>query len=206
MIEPPPIEYQSLSIEQILNRFQSELESDATSFMNEARRIAHYDTTLRSTQQSLSALTNDVSRLMLHQTELDATLQGVHSYQCELSTTLDTLERNVDELFASQVDVRVGDADIEREKGYEHAVDVDNRLDSIDATLRRVVNDLNAAQERVWSSLGSSGGIGGDSHDEVGKIIGVFNAHQETLACLEGKARDVESDLATIGRLLAKSG
>jgi len=180
--------------------------------MNEARRIAHYDTTLRSTQQSLSALTNDVSRLMLHQTELDATLQGVHSYQMELSTTLDTLERNVDELFASQVDVRVGDADIEREKGYERAIDVDHRLDSIDATLRRVVNDLNAAQERVWSSLGSSGGSGGsgigggEAHDEVGKIIGVFNAHQETLACLEGKARGVESDLATIGKLLAKSG
>lgn len=122
------------------------------------------------------------------------------------------MERNVDELFASQVDVRVGDADIEREKGYERAIDVDHRLDSIDATLRRVVNDLNAAQERVWSSLGSSGGSGGsgigggEAHDEVGKIIGVFNAHQETLACLEGKARGVESDLATIGKLLAKSG
>jgi hypothetical protein len=76
-----------------------------------------------------------------------------------------------------------------------------------------VVDDLNAAQERVWSSLGSRGSGGDDGRgrgdrqqDEVGKIIGVFNAHHETLACLEGKARSVESDLATIGKLLAKSG
>ena len=223
-MEPPPIEYQSLSIEQILNRFQSELETDAISFMNEARRIAQYDSTLRATQLSLSALTNDVSRLMLHQWELDATLQGISSYQSELNTTLDTLERNVDELFAAQVEVRVGDADIEREKGYERAIMVDNRLDDMNATLKRVVNDLNAAQERVWSSLGGGGGGstgsslgGGDGgggggshhhpqHDEVGKIIGVFNAHHETLACLEGKARSVENDLAMIGKLLAKSG
>lgn len=146
---------------------------------------------------------------MLHQSELDATLQGVSSYQTELSTTLDTLEKNVDELFAAQAqgDVRVGDADIEREKAYERAIDVDNRLDAIDSTLRRVVNDLNAAQERVWTSMGSSRGGGGeDSHNEVGKIIGVFNAHHETLACLEGKARSVESDLATIGEMLTKSG
>jgi uncharacterized membrane protein YgcG len=190
--------------------------------MNEARRIAQYDSTLRATQLSLSALTNDVSRLMLHQSELDATLQGISSYQSELNTTLDTLERNVDELFAAQVEVRVGDADIEREKGYERAIMVDNRLDAMDATLKRVVNDLNAAQERVWSSLGGGGGGstgsnlgGGDGggggshhpqHDEVGKIIGVFNAHHETLACLEGKARSVENDLAMIGKLLAKSG
>lgn len=204
MIEPPPIEYQSLSIEQILNRFQSELETDAISFMHEAQRVAHYDATLRDTQHSLSDLTNLVSRLMLHQSEVDTQLQGIGSYQCELGGTLDLLERNVDELFAAQSHVNVGNADVEREKSYERALDVDTKLDQMNVALTNVVNDLNAAQERVWSSSGSRVEEGKD--EEVGKIIGVFNAHHETLVYLESKARAVESDMAMIGQVLAKSG
>ena len=205
MIEPPPIEYQSLTIEQILNRFQSELETDTIAFLTEAQRIAHYDATLRDTQHSLSELTNMVSRLMLHQSEVDTQLSGIGSYQNELSTTLDVLERNVDELFASQSNVNVQDSDIEREKSYERAIIIDKKLDGMVSTLNHVVNDLNAAQERVWSAS-SSGGGEGKNDEEVGKIIGVFNAHHDTLAYLEGKARSVESDLRMIDQVLAKSG
>jgi len=204
MIEPPPVEYQTLTVEQILNRFQSELETDAIAFLSEAQRVARYDATLRDSQASLSELTNAVSRLMLHQTEVNAQLQGIGSYQDELSKTLDLLERNVDELFAGRSNIRVEDADIDRERSYERAIDVDNKLDSMCSTLRHVVNDLDAAQERFWSSTLRSNGEGGD--DEVGKIIGVFNAHHETLGHLESKARSLESDLTMISQVLAKSG
>lgn len=204
MIEPPPVEYQSLTIEQILNRFQSELETDAISFMQEAQRVAHYDATLRDTQHSLSDLTNMVSRLMLQQSEVDTQLQGIGSYQRELGGTLDMLERNVDELFAAQSHTDVGEADVAREQSYERALDVDTKLTQMNGVLTNVVHDLNAAQERVWSSSGST--ADGSKNEEVGKIIGVFNAHHETLAFLESQARAVESDLGMIGQVLAKSG
>jgi nuclear pore complex protein Nup62 len=202
MIEPPPIEYQSLTIEQILNRFQSELETDTISFLQEAQRISQYDATLRDTQHSLSELTNMVSRLMLHQSEVDTQLQGIGSYQRELGTTLDQLERNVDELFAAQSGISIQDADIEREKAYERALEVDYKLEQMGNVLENVVSDLNAAQERVWSSS-----RGEETKDEeVGKIIGVFNAHHETLAYLESKARAVEADMMMVSQVLAKSG
>ena len=207
MIEPPPIEYQSLTIEQILNRFQSELETDTISFLQEAQRISQYDATLRDTQHSLSELANMVSRLMLHQNEVGTQLQGIGSYQNELGATLDQLEQNVDELFAAQSNVSVESADIEREKAYERALEIDSKLGQMGNVLENVVSDLNAAQERVWSS--SSGAVGADGEgkdDEVGKIIGVFNAHHETLAYLENRARAVESDLVMISRVLNQHG
>ena len=202
MIEPPPIEYQSLTVEQILNRFQSELETDTISFLQEAQRISQYDATLRDTQHSLSELANMVSRLMLQQNEVGTQLQGIGSYQNELSTTLDQLEKNVDELFAAQSKVGVESADIEREKAYERALEIDSKLGQMGNVLENVVSDLNAAQERVWSS--SSDGEGKD--EEVGKIIGVFNAHHETLAYLENRARAVESDLVMVSQVLGKNG
>lgn len=145
-----------------------------------------------------------VSRLMLHQNEVGTQLQGIGSYQNELSTTLDQLEKNVDELFAAQSNVTVESADIEREKAYERALEIDSKLGQMGNVLENVVSDLNAAQERVWSS--SSGADGEGKDEEVGKIIGVFNAHHETLAYLENKARAVESDLVLVGQVLAKNG
>ncbi len=203
MIEPPPIEYQTLTIEQILNRFQSELETDTISFLQEAQRISQYDATLRDTQHSLSELANMVSRLMFHQNEVGTQLQGIGSYQNELGKTLDQLEKNVDELFAAQSKVSVESADIEREKAYERALEIDSKLGQMGNVLENVVSDLNAAQERVWSS---SSGNGEGKDEEVGKIIGVFNAHHETLAYLENRARAVESDLVVVGQVLAKHG
>lgn len=138
---------------------------------------------------------------MLHQNEVGTQLQGVGSYQNELGTTLDQLEKNVDELFAAQSKVSVESADIEREKAYERALEIDSKLGQMGNVLENVVSDLNAAQERVWST---SDGEGKD--EEVGKIIGVFNAHHETLAYLENRARAVESDLVMIGQVLAKNG
>ena len=200
LIEPPPIEYQSLTVEQILNRFQSELETDTVAFLHEAQRIANYDATLRDTQHALSELTNQVSRLMLHQNEVDTQLRGIGSYQNELSTTLDQLERNVDELFAAQSNITIEDADVEREKSYQRALEVDDKLTQMTGKLEAVVNDLNSAQERALNS-GREG-----TNDEVGKIIGIFNAHHETLAVLDNKARAVEADMATLSQVLARSG
>jgi len=90
------------------------------------------------------------------------------------------------------------------------ALDVDSKLSAITGSLENIVMDLNAAQERVWSSTGR-GSVSGDrgegsSDDEVGKIVGVFNAHHETLAYLESKAKAVEGDMVMISQMLAKSG
>lgn len=147
-----------------------------------------------------------VSRLMLHQNEVGTQLQGIGSYQNELGTTLDQLEKNVDELFAAQSKVSVESADIEREKAYERALEIDSKLGQMGNVLENVVSDLNAAQERVWSSSSGIGGDGEGKDEEVGKIIGVFNAHHETLAYLENRARAVDSDLVMVGQVLAKNG
>jgi nuclear pore complex protein Nup62 len=202
VIEPPPVEYQSLTVEQILNKFQSELETDTIAFLQEAQRIACYDATLRDTQYNLSQLVQMTSRLFVHQQEVDAQLQGIGSYQKELATTLDQLEQNVDELFAAQSGISVQDVDIERERAYERALEIDSKLGQMSNVLENVVGELNAAQERVWSmSRGQDG-----SNKEIGEIIRVFNSHNETLIQLDAKARNLEADVTMVNQVLARSG
>ncbi|EJK51184.1 hypothetical protein THAOC_29666, partial [Thalassiosira oceanica] len=102
--------------------------------------------------------------------------------------------------FAAQSNITIEDADVEREKSYQRALEVDDKLTQMTGKLEAVVNDLNSAQERALNS-GREG-----TNDEVGKIIGIFNAHHETLAVLDNKARAVEADMATLSQVLARSG
>jgi nuclear pore complex protein Nup62 len=198
---PPPVEYQTLTVEQIINKFQSELEKDTYAFLNDAHRVAQYDALLRDSQRSVSHLTSEVSRLMIRQTELDRTLNGVGSYQSQLADTLDQVERHVDELFAAQSHLTPDDADVERERAYASAIEIDGRLSNMNDVLRDVLSSLDAAQERAFATGGpSSEGGNGD----VGKVLQVMNAHHDTLARLEGSARTIEQDVSSLGRSLSQ--
>ena len=90
---------QTLTVEQILNKFQAELDRDTSAFLADAHRVAQYDALLRDSQRNVSNLTNQVQKLLVRQAELDRTLNGIGSYQSELSSTLEDIERHADEPF-----------------------------------------------------------------------------------------------------------
>ena len=197
-IDPPPLAYQSKTLEEILNEFQSELDRDALSFLSEAQRIAQYDAVLRDSQRSISTLTAEVSRLMIRQAELDRTLAGTGSHQRHLADTIDGLEVDVDEIFAAQSHVAPEDADLEREKAYALAIDLEKRLGGMTRALEGTGRDLEAAQERVLAS----GGSGFEGKGEIGNVLQILNNHHDALAYLEGAAGAVEGHVASVGRTL----
>lgn len=193
---------QTLTVEQILNKFQAELDRDTSAFLADAHRVAQYDALLRDSQRNVSNLTNQVQKLLVKQSELDRTLNGIGSYQSELSSTLDGIERHVDELFASQSHLVPEDADVEREKAYANAIDIDGRLAGMNDALRSILSSLDAAQERAFAT--GAGGDGAD--DDVGQILATMNANHDILAHLEAAARRIEGDVGAVGVALSQGG
>ena len=193
---------QTLTVEQILNKFQAELDRDTSAFLADAHRVAQYDALLRDSQRNVSNLTNQVQKLLVRQAELDRTLNGIGSYQSELSSTLEGIERHVDELFASQSHLVPEDADVEREKAYANAIDIDGRLAGMNDGLRSILGSLEAAQERAFAT-----GAGGDGADgDVGQILATMNANHDILAHLEAAARRIEGDVGAVGMALSQGG
>ena len=199
---PPPIPYQTKSIQEIINTLTSELEVDARAFLAEAKRVSEYDAILRYSQRNLSNLTENVSRLLMQQTQVDHALNSIGSHHIEQSRILDHLENNIDDLFDAQRYLSPEDGDLERERAYQRAIDVDTKLGSMSLALKDTVDDLNLSIERVSVAGARSGS---DSGAQEGmQILQIMNAHLETLAWLEGMGKSLEEDIAMIGRVVSE--
>jgi prefoldin subunit 5 len=191
---PPPLPYQTQTVEQIINTFSSALEEDALEFLHEAQRVAHYDAVLRDSQRSISYLASQVSRLFLRQSDLDKSLATLESYQQTLSCTLDGLEIQLEEMLANQSDLTPDDADIQRETAYAMALECNSRLQTMEDRVDGIRKDLKEAQEKAWKKSGSTG------DQDVAKIVDWMNQQHDMLSELEVVTRNLEGDLRVMGR------
>eukprot|EP00957_Ditylum_brightwellii_P141931 10813350-Ditylum_brightwellii.AAC.1 len=110
----------------------------------------------------------------------------------------------VDELFAHAGNMNPEDADVERERSYVRAMEVEQKLGGLMNGLEDCVSDLNASQERMIS-IGSGKG-NEDGGGDIAKILQILNAHHDTLSVLESTAKSVENDVGLVGRALAQDG
>lgn len=204
--EPPPLEYQTLTVEQILNKFQKQLEEDALAFCEEAKRVCEFDAILRDSQRDLARLTTEAQRLMIEQEEIEKGIDGIGAFQNQLETTLEEVEEQVDAIFRAQGHLNPVDADMERERAYDMAKGVDIRLDQVHESLTETFATLSEANVRAFGPP-SNGGYSGDPSSagvqSVGDIVHTLNEHQDCLADLETHAQKLEIDCSELRSVLA---
>ena len=191
--QPVRLDYQTLTVEQIMNKFQKELEKDALLYNEEARRVAEYDAILRDSQRDIATLTEQTHRAMLQQQEVEQTLQGIGTLQDELDRTVEGLQSHLDELFDATKNLAPVEADRQREQAYSTARAVDRRLQSLHDSLHLTMEELNAAQER---SLPKEG--------DLRSIFKILNQHQDLLSDLDASSRQMEKDIEQASRLLTQ--
>jgi predicted RNase H-like nuclease (RuvC/YqgF family) len=180
-----------MSVEQILNSFQEQLEKDALQYVREANRVAHYDAILRDSQRNCLSLTNQTSRLFAEQAEMEGIIKNIGAFQSELENNIEVLENNVDDLFQAQAHVAPRDADIERENAYSTALNLDERLSLLSQDLQSTLRLLDESQDQVLRG-------------PVGDVVKILNNHQNGLVQLEQASRSMEQDIAQIERYLAE--
>lgn len=188
------LEYQTLTVEQIINKFQKELERDALLYNEEARRVAEYDAILRDSHRDIATLTEQTHRAMLQQQEVEKTILGIAALQDELDRTVESLEGHLDALFAATKNMPPVEADRQREHTYSTAKAVDMRLQAINDSLEAVMGELNAAQER---SLPKEG--------DLAAIFKMLNQHQDMLSELKTSSQRMEKDIENATRMLTQA-
>jgi nuclear pore complex protein Nup62 len=208
--QPPVLDYQTLTVEQIINKFQSELEKDAIVYLDQAKRVAEYDAVLRDSQRNLSRLTEHAQRMILQQGEVERSLSTIAAVQHELQSDLDELDTNVHRLFASQAHMTPVDADTARERSYATALQLEQDLQamarSFQSTIRRLdqathtATTTTAATATASSSTNSS-----DSSSDLKNILTILNQHQDSLDHLDRVSKRMETDMAMIEKALARS-
>jgi len=181
------LEYQTKTVQEILNQISSALEEDAVEYTKQAQRVAEWDVVLRDSHSNLETLTESVAKLLFQQQEVDRTLNGVDAFQKQLSTTLDGLETQIDELFQSQAHLIPQEFDMERETAFQTSLDVDARLVGLQQSLNTLLQDMNASTERTME-------------DESPQLLQVLNHHHETLLWLETTCHSLQADLNVVSK------
>ncbi|KAH0541740.1 hypothetical protein FGG08_003832 [Glutinoglossum americanum] len=175
----PQSRLKNKTMEEILNRWASDLSKYQKEFQNQADKVASWDKLLVENGKKISELYNATFDAERQSTEVERQLSQVESQQEELGGWLDKYEREVDELYTRQVghgDTLQG-PDQERERTYKLAEKLNDRLEDMGKDLTSMIEEINNAS----SSLSKSN----KSDDPLSQIVRVLNSHLSQLQWID---------------------
>lgn len=130
-------------------------------------------------------LHGEVQRVQVAQKELDQNLEIIYGQQNELDALLSSLESEVENLANESEPTPT---DLEREKGYQLAEDINAELDQMETTLKDMINKLNASHTTS------------DSDNPVNQVVKILNAHLTSLQWLDQNSNYLQSKLQELNR------
>jgi Nsp1-like C-terminal region len=191
------LEYKTLSVEQILNKFQKELEQDVLIYKEQARVVAERDAILRDAQRDIQSLTTKLHRCYIQQDELEKTVSSITAFQDEMERTLADCESSVNELFRSQGNVAPVSSDFERENIFKTLEDVESRLQAVQEAFELASSQMN---QGIVNSCNRD-----NNSTEVAQIIQVLYQHQLTLQEVELTSRRMDKEMDEVSKILRRA-
>ena len=136
-------EYRALDVRSIIQLWHKELAEDAEKFQEQAQRVSIWDNQLRENQRSLEDIVEGVHKLMATQQDLKSSIDSIEAYQNDLETELSNLSEDLDlEIEKMQLQEPTDD-DLERERSYLLAEDLNHSLNQMESSIKKIVTDLN---------------------------------------------------------------
>lgn len=138
-------------MEEIINRWTSDLEKYKTEFATQAADIKKWDNILIENGDKITTLFSETLEAEKTQGRMDNVLQQLESDQEELGTALDYYEAQIKDLFEAQMGGVEGmqPADQEREKAYHLAEKLNDQLAGMGNELGGMIKEINKASTTI---------------------------------------------------------
>ncbi|KAH9466430.1 hypothetical protein MJO28_000990 [Puccinia striiformis f. sp. tritici] len=183
------------TLEDLVARWNSELDERVEDFKHTANEIAAWDQVLIQNGDQISMLYEELQQIEPIQNSIDQTLDYVETQQQELSAALEDYERqlsssNQAQDFSTTSSGRTRTAAQEREEAYKTAEEVHVQLNDMASSLGTMIAELNSlagpGNKIDESSALTEGGIPSGSsstsnEDPIVQIAGILNAHLGSL-------------------------
>jgi len=176
-------------LEDTVGKWLQDLEEQEKAFLRQASQVNIWDKQLIENGEKITDLHNEVSRVKAEQQRLDRELDFILSQQQELEEMLEPIETQLktqDTIQHSQ------HADIEREKTYKLA-------ENIDAQLKRMMQDLREIIDHINNSNLQQSKAGEDPMVQIAKIL---NSHMDSLQWVDQNANLLQRKVDEVGRLV----
>lgn len=182
-----------MTLEDIVNRWSSELDERVRDFTHLAGEVKAWDSVLLSNGEEISKLYNGLQALDPISNTVNESLDYVENQQKEMEAVLDAYESQLDELLQGRQGSSSAlslpgasgpggpsNANNEREKAYQLAESLNNQLDDLSRSLTSLINEVNSLSGS--SSTESQQQLGADP---VSAITAILNAHLGSLSWIE---------------------
>ncbi|KAK2466328.1 hypothetical protein APHAL10511_001970 [Amanita phalloides] len=197
----PPSMLRGKTIEEIVNRWSSELETYVKEFNKFAGEVAVWDRGLIENSKNIAALHSHVSAAEREQNDINQSLDHIEQQQKDLANTLDAYEKIALEILGGQgAGLRAldtGPADTERDKNYMLATDLHTQLDDLSSSLSQMIDSVNAL---------SLPGDATSTDDPMSQIAQILSNHLESLQWIDGAVREVDSKVVEVEKRIKDSG
>ncbi|KAJ3517973.1 hypothetical protein NLJ89_g167 [Agrocybe chaxingu] len=199
---PPPSMLRGKTLEEIVNRWSSDLETNVREFNRFAAEVEAWDRTLIENGNNIAALYSHVVAAERQQNEINEALDHIEQQQKDLASTLDAYEKVSQEILGTQgASLRTldaGPADNERDKNYMLATDLHTHLDDISGSLTQMIDSVNGLS--IASKPDDS------TNDPMSQIAQVLSSHLESLQWIDAAVREVEGKATDVEKRIKESG
>merc|ERR1712136_287315 len=176
-------------LEDTVDKWLHDLAEQEKAFLNQATQVNTWDKQLIENGEKVTELNNEVERLKADQQRLDRELDFILSQQEELEELLQPIEAQVK---SQQVVQHVQHSDVERERTY-------NLADNIDAQLKRMMEDLREIIERINNSNVNPVQGGDEAMASIGKIL---NSHMDSLQWVDQSTNQLQKRLEDVSSVM----
>ncbi|KAL4241213.1 nucleoporin NSP1/NUP62 family protein [Abortiporus biennis] len=194
---PPPSMLRGKTIEEIVNRWSTDLEVQVREFNKFASEVSAWDRSLVENGNNLAALYNAVLAAEREQNDIDQSIDLIEQQQKDLSSTLEAYEKTTQELLGGQGGnlraLDTGPADTERDKNYMLATDLHGQLDDLSQSLVQMIESVNTLSEDENAKTNPS-------EDPMTQIAQILSSHLESLQWIDGAVKEVESKVTDVER------
>ncbi|CAF9929594.1 FG-nucleoporin nsp1 [Imshaugia aleurites] len=171
---PPPAQsrLKNKSMDDIITRWASDLSKYQKEFQKQADKVATWDRMLVENSEKIQKLYGSTLEAERATTEVERQLAAVESDQETLELWLDHYEKEVDSMIASQQSgpgETISAPDQERERTYQIASKLSERLDEMGKDLTTMIEEINDASSTLSKT--------GKADDPLTQVVRVLNSH-----------------------------
>lgn len=177
--EPPPSSIKHKTLQEILNKWSTDLTTQTEVFNKLCDQVSDWDRTLVDNGALISKLYTETVEAEQMSNRIDDGLEYVSSSQQELFKLLDSYETQL-ETFDGRATSALN---VERERAFGVADDILSRLDRLGEDLGTVINQMNDFSK---------------PDDSISEIVKVLNAQLASLGWVENRIFQMEEKLDTI--------
>jgi len=172
-----------------LNGWHRELDVHTNTFRRQALDIAKYDQVLVENSDKIMELHGHVQRITEAQRQMEGNLEQISRQQEALHQLLEALEQQADQTYKEHQSKMTPD-DIEREKSYQMAENINADLDQMANVLKEIISKLNTAQDKP------------SDQDAVYQIVKILDNDLHALQRMEIKCTQLQVKLDKVDKLL----